>query len=346
MSSVLRPTEGPPTDRVLPRTTMSRQSKPGTVAARVAVASKAQSVVSLPESAHLALESAARLMEVARDHEETAAPQTHGSFDGPFDATDPSRSPHFSDQSLAQPPRHSGAARRTSDQRQHNQRRLERRIRAHLVRGELTVTLTDNRYTMISVRRENKDGKRYKVRLHHMFADATPTITRALARYVAHNDRDASRLLGDFIDANQHLVSSRERKAIAPRLTTSGLVYDLRVIFEDLNQHYFANSIEARITWGQKSGKKKRRNSIKMGSYSVEDRLIRIHRSLDREFVPRFFVEWVVYHEMLHQVHDIRVVNGRRQFHSREFLRDEAKFERYAEARAWERAHLDELLTY
>jgi hypothetical protein len=30
---------------------------------------------------------------------------------------------------------------------------LERRIRAHLSRGRVQVTLTDNRYTMISVRR-------------------------------------------------------------------------------------------------------------------------------------------------------------------------------------------------
>ena len=76
---------------------------------------------------------------------------------------------------------------------------LERRIRAHLAKGRVQVTLTDNRYTMISVRRLAKE-KRYEVRLHHMFADADPVITRALARYIADNDADASRVLGDFID--------------------------------------------------------------------------------------------------------------------------------------------------
>ena len=40
---------------------------------------------------------------------------------------------------------------------------------------------------MISVRRLAKE-KRYEVRLHHMFADADPVITRALARYIAEND--------------------------------------------------------------------------------------------------------------------------------------------------------------
>jgi hypothetical protein len=50
---------------------------------------------------------------------------------------------------------------------------LERRIRAHLSKGSVQVTLTDNRYTMISVRRIAKE-RRYEVRLHHMFADADP----------------------------------------------------------------------------------------------------------------------------------------------------------------------------
>ena len=316
---------------------MSRQSKPGTVAARVAVASQAKMAVTRPDLAQPALESVARAMEEVL---ESAPVPGHGEQVESSSGGQAGRAP------ASETGTETDQARNTAGWKEAAERRLERRIRAHLSRGELIVTFTDNRYTMISVRRENKNGKRYKVRLHHMFADATPTITRALARYVAHNDREASRLLGDYIDANQHQVSSRQRKVVEPRLITRGDVHDLQAVFDHLNQYYFDGTITARITWGQKSGKKKRRNSIKMGSYSVEDQLIRIHRSLDREFVPRFFIEWVVYHEMLHQVHDIRVINGRRQFHSREFLRDEAKFERYAEARAWERAHLDELLTY
>ena len=55
--------------------------------------------------------------------------------------------------------------------------RLERRIRAHLERGQVVVTLTDNRYTMISVRRLTSK-QRYELRLHHMFGDADPVIMR------------------------------------------------------------------------------------------------------------------------------------------------------------------------
>ncbi len=222
---------------------------------------------------------------------------------------------------------------------------LERRIRAHMSKGRVQVTLTDNRYTMISVRRIARE-KRYEVRLHHMFADADPVITRALARYIADNDADASRVLGDFIDDNAGHVRGRARKTPAQLILTAGEHYDLRQIYDELNERYFENKIDAAITWGARTGRPRRRNSIKMGSYSVEDRLIRIHRSLDREFVPRFFVAWIVFHEMLHQVHDIRVKNGRREFHSKEFLADETQFEQYEQARMWERRHLDALLTY
>lgn len=283
---------------------------------------------------------------------------------------------------------------------------LERRIRAHLTHGRVQVTLTDNRYTMISVRRigarEDRSGagagkrersemgadpagsaggvggkaprgiarsemgggapagsasaaggkalrgidRRYEVRLHHMFADADPVITRALAHYIADNDADASRILGDFIDANSGHVRGRSRRAPAQLILTAGEHHDLREIFDELNAQYFDHRIDAAITWGPRSGRPRRRNSIKMGSYSVEDRLIRIHRSLDRAFVPRFFVAWIVFHEMLHQIHDIRVKNGRREFHSKEFLAAEARFELYEQAKLWERRHLDALLTY
>jgi len=222
---------------------------------------------------------------------------------------------------------------------------LERRIRAHLSKGRVQVTLTDNRYTMISVRRITKE-KRYEVRLHHMFADADPVITRALAQYIADNDAEASRVLGDFIDDNSGHVKGRARRAPATLIFTAGELHDLRQIYDDLNARYFENKIDAVITWGARTGRPRRRNSIKMGSYSVEDRLIRIHRSLDREFVPRFFVAWIVFHEMLHQVHDIRVKNGRREFHSKEFMADEAQFAEYDQARAWERRNLDAILTY
>lgn len=221
---------------------------------------------------------------------------------------------------------------------------LEGRLREYLPSGEVKVTLTDNRYTMISVRRLRRE-QRYEVRLHLMFADADAVVVRALARYVADNDREASHVLGDFIDNNSDHVRGKSRRAPTQVILTAGEHHDLRAIFDRLNAEYFDDKIDASITWGARTGKVRRRASIKMGSYVVEDRLIRIHRSLDRALVPAFFVEWIVFHEMLHQVHDIQVKKGRREFHSKEFLQDEKRFAHYDRARAWERSHLDDLLT-
>jgi predicted metal-dependent hydrolase len=227
---------------------------------------------------------------------------------------------------------------------------LEHRIAVHVPDARLALAVTDNRYTMISVKREKG---LYRLRLHHMFLQAEPDVVRALGKYVARNDRDASRLLGQFIDINQRKIrrTRRHRLHRPPPVTieTMGEVHDLQDIYDDLNLRYFADCIDARITWGMRNppgAKRRRRNSIKMGSYSVEDRLIRIHPSLDRSFVPREFVEWIVYHEMLHQKHEIPIIGGRRIFHTEEFMAEEASFEHYEQARQWERDNLDRLLHY
>jgi hypothetical protein len=228
---------------------------------------------------------------------------------------------------------------------------LEERISSamfpHAPEARLALAVTDNRFTMISVKREKG---LFRLRLHHMFLDADPDIVRALGRYVARNDRDASQLLARYIDVNHRKIRrARRRRPTVFTIEMRGEVHDLKEIYDDLNRRYFDNKIDARITWSQRAqpgAKRRRRNSIKMGSYSVEDRLIRIHASLDRPFVPRLFVEWIVYHEMLHQKHDIPVVGGRRQFHTAEFLAEEAQYEHFQRMSRWERENLDKILCY
>jgi hypothetical protein len=222
--------------------------------------------------------------------------------------------------------------------------RLERRVASHLpATGRLALAITDNRYTIISVKR---DRGLYRARIHHMFLEAPPNVTRSLARYIALNEADASRELGTFIEEHQTTIRRTGRRAPALTLETAGEIWDLQEVYDTLNGRYFAGKIDARITWGTRGGRRRRRTSIKMGSYSVEEKLIRIHPSLDRRFVPRYFLEWIVFHEMLHQVHDIPVVDGRRQFHTPAFLADERSFEHYEIARDWEQRNLDRILHF
>jgi len=205
----------------------------------------------------------------------------------------------------------------------------------------LELRLTNNHYSMISVRRK-PDG--YRLRLHRMFVGAEPRTVRALARYVVHNDRRASTLLGDYIERHQHIIRQQKRRPRQMNLRTAGRHHDLQAIFDRLNAAHFAGGLEARITWGPVTARGKRRRSIKMGSFAVEDRIIRIHPALDQDCVPDYFVAWIVYHEMLHGKHEVRRENGRRRFHSAAFLEDERQFPEYDRACAWEKQNLDRLL--
>jgi hypothetical protein len=205
----------------------------------------------------------------------------------------------------------------------------------------LELAVTNNHYSMISVRRKS-DG--YRLRLHRMFVGAEPRVVRALARYVVHNDRRASTLLGEYIEANQHIIREQERKPRVMTMRTAGRHHDLQAIYDRLNAQMFGGTLEARITWGPGGVKGKRRRSIKMGSFAVEDRVIRIHPSLDQDNVPDYFVSWIVFHEMLHGKHEVIRTNGRRRFHTQEFLDEEKTFPDYQRACAWEKANLDHLL--
>ena len=205
----------------------------------------------------------------------------------------------------------------------------------------LELALTNNHYSMISVRRK-ADG--YRLRLHRMFVDAEVRIVRALARYVVHNDRRASTLLGEYIEQHQHIIRQQERRPRVMKMRTAGRHHDLQAIYDRLNAQLFAGALEARITWGPGTAAGRRRRSIKMGSFAVEDRVIRIHPALDQENVPDFFVAWIVYHEMLHGKHEVLRTNGRRRNHTADFLAEERTFPDYLRACAWEKANLDRLL--
>jgi hypothetical protein len=205
----------------------------------------------------------------------------------------------------------------------------------------LELRLTNNHYSMISVRRK-PDG--YRLRLHQMFVGAEPRVVRALARYVVHNDRRASTLLGEYIEQNQHIIRQQARRPRRLTLRTAGRFHDLQAIFDGLNAQQFGGSLDARITWGPVTSRRQRRRSIKMGSFAVEDRVIRIHPALDQACVPDYFVSWIVYHEMLHGKHEVKRENGRRRFHTPEFLAEERQFPDYERACLWEKQNLDRLL--
>ena len=77
------------------------------------------------------------------------------------------------------------------------------------------------------------------------------------------------------------------------------------------------------------------------GTIQEEDRVIRINRALNQPFVPLWFLQYVLYHEMLHSIVPDEIVSrGRRRVHTEEFNRRERQFPGYRRARHWEEENL------
>lgn len=124
-----------------------------------------------------------------------------------------------------------------------------------------------------------------------------------------------------------------------------GRYFDLKEIFRKINDKYFAGRMRSyTITWGRKRKMRPKEYFI-FGSIQEEDRIIRIHPLLDAPFVPTWFIEYVIYHEMLHAfVPDEFDANGRRIVHSDRFNHREKRFRFYRRARRWEEENLGRFL--
>lgn len=124
-----------------------------------------------------------------------------------------------------------------------------------------------------------------------------------------------------------------------------GRFFDLQYIFKRLNRRYFHNALRGyTITWGRRRKQRPKEYFI-FGSIQEETRVIRIHPLLDQAFVPVWFLEYVVYHEMLHSVvPDQFDPKGRRLIHHGAFNRREQLFPHYRRAKRWEEQNLDRFL--
>ena len=124
-----------------------------------------------------------------------------------------------------------------------------------------------------------------------------------------------------------------------------GRVFNLRAIFDKLNARYFRNRLkDYAIVWGRKR-QSRPRNEIVFGTIQEDDRIIRIHPLLDRQMVPTWFLEYVVYHEMCHAVvADKYDSAGRRIVHHEKFFERERRFHWFRRAKAWEEDNLGRFL--
>ena len=181
-----------------------------------------------------------------------------------------------------------------------------------------------------------REGK-LLVRLSDLLEGAPAPVLKAIAHillakmYRRPIDREAAARYRKYVSSHHvsrkaHLVRQmRGRKRLE---SAQGRTYDLEALFEDLNQRFF-HGLMARpqMTWSRDHA----RNSL--GHYDPAHNAIVVSRIFDHPRVPRFAVEYIVYHEMLHLKHPVRLRGSRRCVHSADFQAEEKLFPQLAEVK-------------
>ena len=174
-----------------------------------------------------------------------------------------------------------------------------------------------------------REGK-LLVRLSDLLEGAPAPVLRAIAHillakmYRRAIDREAAARYRKYVSSHHvsrkaHLVRQmRGRKRLD---SAQGRTYDLEALFEDLNQRFF-HGLMARpqMTWSRDHS----RNSL--GHYDPAHNAIVVSRIFDHPRVPRFAVEYIVYYEMLHLKHPVKLRGSRRCVHSADFQAEEKLF--------------------
>lgn len=174
-----------------------------------------------------------------------------------------------------------------------------------------------------------REGKLF-VRLSDLLEGAPETVLRAIAHILlakmyrkpierAYASRYRKYISSHEIAGKVHLVRQiRGRKRIH---TARGGTYDLEAIFEELNRRYFYGLLgRPQMTWSRDHA----RNSL--GHYDPAHNAIVVSRVFDDPRVPRYAVEYIVYHEMLHLKHPVKLRGSRRCIHPPEFVAEEKLF--------------------
>ncbi len=109
-----------------------------------------------------------------------------------------------------------------------------------------------------------------------------------------------------------------------------GRYFNLDEVFDSLNMRLFGGLLgRPDLTWSEHQAKRS------LGHYDAAHNTIVVSRVFDRPSSPRYAIEYLLYHEMLHLKHPIKSRGLRRCIHSAEFKADESRFPQLAEALAF-----------
>jgi hypothetical protein len=185
------------------------------------------------------------------------------------------------------------------------------------------------RFTSLNTTIRLRDGKLI-VRLSDLLEFAPENVHRAIAHILLAKlyrkpiepmfaDRYRRYTQSEAVSKQaERIRQDRGRKVIT---SPQGHLYDLDEVFESVNRRFFHGLLgRPTLTWSAHVAKRM------LGHYDAAHNTIVVSRVFDRPGTPRYAIEYLLYHEMLHLKHPVTVRAGRRCVHSREFQAEERLF--------------------
>ena len=194
------------------------------------------------------------------------------------------------------------------------------------------------RFTSLNTTIRLREG-RLHVRLPDLLEHAPESVHHAIAHILlaklyrkpiarTHADRYRRHVSSEAVSKQAEFIrQTRGRKTI---LSAQGHHFNLNEVFESLNTRFFHGLLgRPTLTWSAHHARRM------LGHYDAAHNTIMVSRVFDRPDTPRCAVEYLLYHEMLHLKHPVRVKAGRRCVHSKAFQEEERLFPELDEAKAY-----------
>ena len=143
-------------------------------------------------------------------------------------------------------------------------------------------------------------------------------------------ETDAALSAFQHTDAYAELMLDLHAFVEAEPVRQVGCAHDLRAVIEAVNARYFHPPLQpATFSWSDSV------SARTFGHYVFATDAVLISASLDQPQVPRYAVDFVMFHELLHKKHGVSTRGRRRAMHTAAFRRDERRFHDYDRATAF-----------
>jgi hypothetical protein len=194
------------------------------------------------------------------------------------------------------------------------------------------------RFTSLNTTIRLREGKIH-VSLSDLIEGAPESVIRAIAHILlaklyrkpiepSHNVRFKRFTTSAVVTRQTELI--RHARGNKRYSGPQGHYYNLEELFDSLNERFFGGLLgRPELTWSEGMARRS------LGHYDAAHNTIVVSRVFDRPSSPRYAVEYLLYHEMLHLKHPVRMRGLRRCVHSSEFKADEARFPQLKEALAF-----------